>query len=345
MRFLQKRDLGFDQEQVINLYLPDPDDTLSRKSIKPFVDELRQRSEIKSASVGSGIYDPNTILPAASTLIEGNGKKRELMTNYLFIEEHFVPLLQLKLKEGRNLSADFGTDVQQGFLVNEAFVKQAGWTQAVGQDIEGFGHKGKVVGVLKNFHYKSLHSPIEPVVMIWNTFPASTLIVKLKPGSLPVLNKLWPKYFPETPLNYSFMDSAFGILYKADQVRMTLFNYFTLLAVFISMLGLYGLISMVSIQRTREIGIRKAIGASVVNIVALLSKDFVKLAIVAFAIAIPFAWYFMDRWLLDFAYRVDLEWWMFVLGGFLSLIIALATISYESFKAALLNPVESLRSE
>ncbi|OIN55497.1 ABC transporter permease, partial [Arsenicibacter rosenii] len=253
MHFLQNRSLGFNQEQVLSLALPD--DSAARASAPVFVNALRQRSEIRQVSPGSGLH-PDGLLPQATTIFRAKGKKRETMTNYGFIDEHFVPLLSMKLSSGRNLTNTITTDKQEAFLVNEAFVKMAGWEQPLGQAIEGFMHKGKVVGVVKNFHYQPLHNAIEPLVLVYNTFPASTVLIKVRPEYLPLVQSIWKSSYPEYPCDYSFLDSTFDAQFRKDRLMMTLFNGFAILTVMLSCLGLFGLVTYTTRQRTKEIGIR-----------------------------------------------------------------------------------------
>ena len=267
------------------------------------------------------------------------------MTNYAFIDEHFIPLLSMKLSSGRNLTNTISTDKQEAFLVNEAFVKMAGWEQPVGQAIEGFMHKGKVVGVVRNFHYRTLHNAVEPLVLIYNTFPASTVLVKVRPEHLPLVQSIWKSTFPEYPCDYSFLDSAFDAQFRKDRLMMTLFNGFAILTVILSCLGLFGLVTYTTRQRTKEIGIRKVLGASVSGIVVLLSRDFLKLVAVAVLLASPIAWYAMTRWLEAFAYKITIDWWLFALAGLLAVLLALFTVSFQSVKAARMNPVKSLKTE
>ncbi|GAB3953740.1 ABC transporter permease [Spirosoma harenae] len=341
MDYLRQYDLGFSKSQVLSLYLPD--DSTARAGAKAFANSLKSRSEIKGVTLGSGLSDG--AMAMASTNIQSNGKKRELMANYLFVDESFVPVLNMRLKAGRNLSIKSQADVKGGFLVNEAFVKMAGWKQGVGQPIDGFGHKGSVVGVVKNFHYQSLHNLVEPLVMIYNTFPTNCVMVNVKPADLPTVKTIWQSHYPNYPFEYSFLDDSFDKQYRKDRLMATLFNVFAGLTILVSCLGLFGLVAFTTERRTKEIGVRKVLGASVTNIVSLLSTDFLKLVLIAIVIACPLAWYAMHSWLQDFAYKTNLSWWLFALAGLLAIAIALLTVSYQSIKAALMNPVNSLRSE
>ncbi|QMW03178.1 ABC transporter permease [Spirosoma foliorum] len=342
MKYMQRVDLGFTKEQVLTVHLPD--DSLARMSAYALTDDLRQRTEIKDASLGSGIK-PDAILVKATTIFQSVGKKREVMGNYLSIDERFLPLMNMKLVSGRNVLAGSEADKNGAFLVNEAFVKQAGWKQAIGQPMEGFMHKGKVVGVVRNFNYRSLHTAIEPVILVFNASPPANLTLKMKPEQLPLVQAALQKHYPNFPFEYTFLDAAFDAQYRKDNLMITLFNGFSLLTMLVSCLGLFGLATFSAEQRTKEIGVRKVLGASVISIVTLLSKDVLKLVLIAIIIAAPLAWYAMNQWLADFAYKIDMAWWMFALAGFVAVSIALLTVSFQSVKAALMNPVRSLRSE
>ncbi|GAB3316619.1 ABC transporter permease [Larkinella ripae] len=342
MNFLQNHDLGFTKERILTLHLPD--DSTARAGARALANSLNDQSGIAGVTLGSGLQ-PAALVPMASTTIRSTGRKRELMSNYLFVDEQFMPLLGMKLKTGRNLSAQSKADQKGGFLVNEAFVKMAGWKTALGQPIDGFGHKGEVVGVVKNFHYRSLHNLIEPLVLVYNTIPASSLMVKMKPDQLPVVKAIWERHYPMAPFDYAFLEQSFEAQYHKDRVMMTVFNGFAALTMLVSCLGLFGFVTFTTGQRTKEIGIRKILGASVVNVVLLLSKDFLKLVLIAIFVAAPLAWYALDRWLQDFAYQVGLEGWIFATAGGLVVLIALLTVSFQSMKAALTNPVKSLKNE
>jgi putative ABC transport system permease protein len=284
-------------------------------------------------------------LSIATTFAGEGAKKRELMCNYYFIDKDFLPLLQIKLKEGRNISDSLSTDKTAAFLVNEAFVEKMGWTSALGQSMEGFGHKGKIVGVVRNFYYRSLHNVVEPLIMVYNTNPVLSVIIKIQPKDLPMITTTWKAHFPAFPFDHSFLDETYKEQYDKDRLTMKLFSYFTGLAILISCLGLFGLVSLMAVQRTREIGIRKVLGASVQQLITLLTRDLVKLIIIASLIALPLAGIAMGQWLTGYAYHISLAWWMFLLPVVLILLIALAVIGQQVIRAALANPVTALRTE
>ncbi|HWK06504.1 MAG TPA: ABC transporter permease [Puia sp.] len=342
MRFIEHKDLGVDRSQMACVSLPA--DSSSLAGSKAFCEALRHEAGIRGVTVGSGLPEGGASM--SSTTAYSEGKKREFMCNYFFIDPQFLPLLHISLAEGRNLSDSFPTDKKEGFLVNEAFVKNMGWKSAIGQSLEGGGCKGKVVGVMKNFFFKSLHNVIEPAVMIYNTNnPLVAALVKAPPQQLPRMKEIWKQYFPSQPFDYFFMDESFNEQYKQDRITLLLFNAFAGLAIFISCLGLYGLVSLITVQRTKEIGIRKVLGASLPQLVSLFTTDLMKLVAWAAGIALPLAGLAMVRWLSSYAYHTMLNAWMFILPVGIILVLALTVTALRIIRTALANPVESLRAE
>jgi len=341
MRFIEHKDLGVDRSQVACVVLPT--DSVSQVGSKAYCEALRHEAGILGVSVGSGLPEGGAAL--SSTTAYSEGRKREFLCNYFAIDPQFLPLMHISLVEGRNLSDSFSTDKKEGFLVNEAFVKNMGWKSAIGQPLEGGDNKGKVVGVMKNFFFKSLHNVIEPVVMIYKTDRPAAVLVKAPLKQLRRAKEIWKQYFPSLPFDCFSMDESFNEQYKQDRMTLLLFNVFAGLAIFISCLGLYGLVSLITVQRTKEIGIRKVLGASLLQIVALFTTDLLKLVVWAAAIALPLAGIGMVRWLSSYAYHVGLDAWMLVLPVGLILVLALAVTALRIVRTALANPVESLRSE
>lgn len=341
LHFIERKNLGFDKEELMNINLPR--DSAYKGAVAAFVNGLRQRPEVKDVTVGGGmVVDGLTI---GNLFAEDNGKKREVMCNYFPVDPHFLSVFKVELKEGRNLSDSFTTDKNEAFLVNEAFVKMMGWKSAIGKSMDGWGHKGKVIGVVKNFYYRSLHNVVEPLAMVYNTFPISITSVRMDPKYLSIIKDIYTHYFPTTPMDYSFFDEIVNKQYEKDRITMSLFNSFTLLAVLVSCLGLYGLVSLIAVQRTKEICIRKVLGASLSHLLAVLSKGFIKLICISLFIALPVAGYFMNKWLQSYAYHTPLAWWMFLIPAVLILVIAIAVVSKEIIKTAIANPVKSLRAE
>ncbi|WP_116872989.1 ABC transporter permease [Terrimonas sp.] len=339
MKFIREKDLGFSKDQLLNIFLPR--DSVYQGAVKAFQNDLRRQSAVKGVTVGYGMADATL----ASTYTSFEGKKREILCTYYVIDDWFLPVFQMHLLEGRNLSNSIITDKNEAFLVNESFLRTMGWQSGVGKDIEGFGHKGKVVGVVKDFYFKSLHNTIEPLVMIWNTFPANTTTVKISPANLSVVESIFKRHFPATVFDYAFVDDTVNKQYMQDNITMRLFNWFTVFAIFISCLGIYGLATLIIAQRAKELSVRKVLGATISQLLALLTKDYIKLLAWAMIIALPLAGYLMHHWLLSYAYRIQLSWWMFVVPVVFLLIITLVMIGREVIKAALVNPVKGLRAE
>jgi putative ABC transport system permease protein len=199
--------------------------------------------------------------------------------------------------------------------------------------------------VIKNYFFKSLHNAVEPIVILYNRQTVAVVTVKTDTKNIPRIAEIWKTHFPSQPFQYDFLDEALAGQYKKDRTTQTLFTYFTFFAIFISAMGLYGLVSLMAVQRRKEIGVRKVLGASLVRLISLLSKGFLKLILIASVLAIPISWYAMNKWLQDYAYHISLHWWMFTLPVVLIIFVALLVIAQQILKAAMENPVKSLRSE
>jgi hypothetical protein len=257
--------------------------------------------------------------------------------------------MNLKIAEGRDFSRAYGTDTS-AFMVNEEAVKQMGLKDPIGAWVSAWDKKGHIIGILKNYHTNSLHEPIRPLIVdVKEDLYFGVIIVRTEPGkakeALASLEKVYKDINPNYPFSYQFLDQEYEKLYRNEQVMAKLSNAFAVIAIMISCLGLLGLVMFSAEQRTKEIGIRKVLGATIANIINLLSRDFVKLVIVAFLIAAPLAGYFMHLWLQGFAFQIALSWWIFVLAGGAALLIALLTICVQAIQSAVANPIDSLRSE
>jgi len=345
MDFMRNRDLGFSKDQTLVL---DTNDDPGKDALKQAISSL---PGVKGVTLSSSV--PGGGDSGAYSEIENNkGDLQIANLDLYFVDYDYVNQYKIKMLAGRSFSREFGTDTAQAMLINEATAKLLGYSspqQAVGRRFKQWGREGKIIGVMKNFHFRSLQEVIKPLTMRIELKNLSLISVKVSPGHLPAtmaqIESKWKQLIPNRPYNYYFLDEFFDRQYRSEQRFGRLFINFAVLAIFISCLGLLGLASYSTLQRTREIGIRKVLGASVSGIVNLLSVDFLKLIIVSFFIAMPVAWYFMHQWLQDFAYRIDISWWIFILAGILAILIAIATISFQAIKAAMSNPVKSLRSE
>ncbi|UFH55856.1 ABC transporter permease [Spirosoma sp. KNUC1025] len=355
LRYIQQKDLGFADEQAI--VLPLRTDAM-REGYEAIKADLLRNSMIRAATACYGI--PGGLF--AGDGIKLPGKAEEISTNMFLVDPDYIPMMGMHIVAGRNFSSSYGTDLTEGFMLNESAVRSFGFgspQQALGKEIlwpkwvqsnpADTLKRGRVIGVVRDFNYKSLHQKIEPVVL--HIFPAafSSLVVRVQPtnltATLDFLKAKWQAQAPDWPFEYQIVDQEFEKLYRSEQLFGKLFSLFTALSIFIAGLGLFGLATFMAQQRTKEIGVRKVLGASVASIAVLLSKDFLKLVLVAILIASPIAWYAMNNWLADFAYHIDIAWWMFAGAGLMAIGIALLTVSFQSIKAALVNPVRSLRSE
>jgi len=349
LTYIQNKKVGYDKDQVLVLHntyvLGQQEEVLRQK--------LLQDSRVVNASISS-------YLPAGSTssnssvMLPADNASQSVSTQQYYIDYNYIPTLGMQLVAGRNFSKDFATD-STGIIINEAAARAFGrHKQVVGSTVSYiFNNQGnkavyKVIGVVKDFHFKSLHQRIAPLVMFLGDNSGS-LIVKVKTkdiaGLLATIKTHWTNFTAEAPLEYTFMDDRFAQTYQSEQKIGQILGIFAGLTIFVACLGLFGLATFTAEQRTKEIGIRKVLGASLPNIVGLLSKDFLKLVLLANVIAWPLAWYGMHQWLQDFEYRTNISWWVFALAGASALLIALITISFQAIKAAIANPVKSLRSE
>lgn len=353
LRYMQKTSLGYDKEHLISL----PYSNSINTPYESFRNELLQNPEIREVARSSRIPTGRLLDDMGASAYVGDSL-RPITTDIKFLatDYDFVPTYAIHVVAGRNFSRAFGTDTSN-FVLNEAAVQAIGWkssADAVGKNFKYGQFKGKVLGVVSDFHFESLRQKIVPIILV-NT-PVSptdsyfnTLSVKITgnhvTGALATLEKTWRKYMPEIPFRYTFLDESYAKLYESEQRQGTIFTVFACVAIFIACLGLFGLSAFTISQRVKEIGVRIVLGAKVNSIVVLLSGDFLKLVLIASVIAFPIAWYAMAHWLQDFAYRIDIQWWVFVLSAILALIVALGTVSFHAIRAAMANPVKSLRSE
>jgi len=343
MEYIGHKDLGVDRTGIAGIQLP-ADDSLLQGRSKAFCEALRHESSIQGLSVGSGLPIEGATL-SSTTVWSDNGKKKEMMCRYFMVDPAFLPLLKISLAAGRNLSDSFSTDKTEAFLVNETFVSMMGWKKPIGQAMEGQDHKGKVVGVVRNFFYSSLHKAIEPLAIVYTGSRTPAVLIKISPQALPRIKQVWKSHFPDRILDYDFLDKEFNEQYNKDKMMMFLFNAFTAFALFISCLGLYGLVALITLQRTKELGIRKVLGASLLQLVSLQSKDQILLIGWAALIALPLAGLGGQQWLTSYAWHARLSVWMFVWPVVTILLLALAVTGLRVTRSAQANPIESLRME
>ncbi len=350
LHYMQQKSLGFNRDQLVIMnYTND----LS-KNYEAFRNELLSDANFKDVARSSRIPSGRLLDNMGAATLSGDSMKPTTTDiKFVAIDYDFIPTFGMTLSAGRNFSKEFGTDTAS-FILNDLAAKSLGWLpgDAVGKDFKYGGTRGHIIGTVKDFHFESLHQPIVPMIFVM--MPPSQsyfndLSVKIAGKNLPVamaqLEKTWRKFAPETPFQSAFLDERFDALYKSEQKQGNIFTVFAGIAILIACLGLFGLSAFTITQRVKEIGIRKVLGASTGSIVSLLSKEFLKLVGIAAVIAFPVAWYVMHNWLQDFAYRISMPWWIFILAGIIAAVVALATISFQAVKAALSNPVKSLRAE
>lgn len=353
LRFIQQKNVGYAKEQVLLL----PVDGQVNDNIRVIKSEFRQNAAVERVSLASD--SPVFVEGGYSMRHPAMQTGQQKMVAGLTVDEDYVSTLGLRLIAGSDLNAadmdrisrsDNDSLTRSRFILNESAARELGWTphQAIGKRLDVNGRLGLIKGVVSDFHFASMKQKIGPLVM----FPQNggeVLLVRLSgtqlPNTLAFLESKWKTLVPGRPFSYQFMDEEFNKLYSAETRTGEIFSVFASLSIFLAFLGLFGLSAYTTAQRTKEIGVRKVLGASVASIVTLLSKDFLKLVLVAILIASPIAWYAMNRWLQDFAYKTTIEWWVFAFAGIVAISVALLTVSFQSIRAALINPVNSLRSE
>lgn len=344
--YIQNHNIGMNKEQVVSIEL---------KSMEPSKHQLVLKELAKNPNVISSSLNSFSFKGIANiTLLPEGTSEKELRACPVFAaDETFFDTYQVKFAAGRNFSKTHTSDLNEAFIVNEKAVKEFGWKSpqdAIGKKIIwAFGKEGKVIGVVKDFNYTSLKDDIKPLLV--HIFPQwyNSLTLRVKTDKLSstmsVLERNWKEISPQSLFNYSFAEDDFNSLYQSEINMRSVLSAFTFLSVFVACSGLFGLAAFTIRQRYREIGIRKVLGSSIKGIVQLLSKDFLKLVALSILIAVPIAWYGSNKWLQNFVYKTDIHWWVFLMAGSLALLIAFATVSIQALRAALANPVKSIRPE
>ncbi|WP_128545994.1 ABC transporter permease [Larkinella soli] len=344
VNYIQTKNLGLERENLI--YVPLEGQLLPKYAT--LKQELQRSPGIQAVTrMGSQPTD----IGSSTGGVDWEGKDPNVSIEFSQVPAGYdmAEVLKLKMLAGRDFSRAFATD-SVGYIINEQAARRIGYKNPVEKPLTFWGRKGKIIGVVQDFHFQSLHEPIQPLIIrLGEQDGYGNLLVRTQPGqtrqALASLEKLCRQLNPEFPFTYSFADQEYQKMYRSEQVVGSLANYFAVLAIFIACLGLFGLAAFTAEQRTKEIGVRKVLGASVTSIVGLLSKDFLRLVLIAIGIASPVAWWVMNRWLQNFEYHEDIPWWVFALAGTTAILIAFLTVSFQSVKAALMNPVKSLRSE
>jgi putative ABC transport system permease protein len=347
LRYIQNRKIGLNKDQMIEIGLRRADLPKGETLIK----ELSKHAGVIDATLTDFSFKEG--ISNIAVLPEGAAENELTSESVISVDHNFLKTFQISLSAGRDFSKSFATDPNEAFILNETAANLFGWkkpNEAVGKNIDwGLGKKGKVIGVVKDFNFTSLHDNIKPLIIHINPDWYRFVAIRIQPGkiaqSLTEIEGTWKGIAANSPFKYTFLDEDFGNLYKEEQNMKSVLTLFTILSLFVACLGLFGLAAFSIKQRFKEIAIRKVLGASVSNITRLVSKEFLLLVLIAAVIAFPLAWWGMHKWLQDFAYHIDIGWQLFAAAGVTALLIALLTVSYQSIKAAIANPVKSLRTE
>lgn len=347
MNFIKKKDLGFSKDHIIYSY----GETALRSNFEAFKNELIKNPKIREVYTSGEL--PITILSNSRPLFEGKTEREEYRVYCNAVDYNFLEFFNIEVIQGRGFSKEFGNDVAGTYLISETFAKMSGWKNPIGKKLNVMhgGEPREVIGVFKDFHNTSLHLNLEPMALYLSTpeRPRGYFAIKINSddikATLSFLEEKFIEFSPDYPFSYTFLDERVDRMYKSEQRLGTSFNYFSFIALFIACLGMFGLASFAAEQKIKEIGIRKVFGASVSKIVLLLLKKFILLVVLANIIAWPLSYYAMNKWLQNFAYKVNIDPGIFFMAGFLALIIALFTVGYQALKAATANPVEALRNE
>jgi putative ABC transport system permease protein len=355
--YLQNKDLGYQKDQVVIVPTNKP-----RKIGMPLAElyrnELMKQPKVAGASVSIMSFSETPWVNVGYT--DDKNVYRNLQFNA--VDPYFIKTLGIQIVQGRDFMADNPADYTSSMIVNEALVKEYGWDNAIGKKLPGKMEQ-QIIGVVKDFNYESLHTKVQPLAMVimpdsflrrvqdmnFTAAPQPRISVRLKPGNLSanlaILKQVWKSVAPDQEFEYHFLDESIAAQYKQEQRTAVISKIASALSIFIACMGLFGLATLTVARRTKEIGIRKVLGANVGSIVRILSIEFVKLVMIAALISFPIAWWLMNSWLKDFAYRIGISWWMFAIAIVASLAIAILTVSFQAIRAAIANPIKSLRTE
>jgi putative ABC transport system permease protein len=347
LKFMQNKNPGFNKENIVMI---DAEGTDTKKVYPVFKQELTAQSPIVGVTSSELGLGEGTGWSRSG--FEYNGKQKDVYE--YFVDADYIKLMGMKMIAGRDFDPKIASDTMTSVIINEAMLNDFGWTldNAVGQQLKGYSERltPVVIGVVKNFHFRPFSEKVEPQMFHqFHDYSSYKYFVKIRPGdptvALTTIKKAWTSAVPDLPLKYDFVDESLDRFYKSETRWSNIVGWAGGISIFLACLGLFGLAALAAVNRTKEIGIRKVLGASVPNIVGLLSKDFLKLVTIALLVATPIAWYFMHKWLQDFAYRINISWIVFVVTGIFGLTIALFTVGLQAVRAGVRNPVKSLRTE
>ncbi len=347
VRFMKNADLGFNKEQVIAISIPDDPDKFPGKEV--LFHSFSSIPEIKSLSFGGGgtnLGNSDNWMKAIIAGKDNNENEVQFILNQPSIDENYIDLLGIEIIKGRNFSSERSVDLERSVIINEAYAGIMGWDNPIGEILgEEENEKQEIIGVVKDFHFAALNNPIEPLKFLMLNDQPSYLFIKTDPKNLETVQKQWESIYSEDPFEYQFMDKHMASLYEKEEKEMSISTWLTIIATLISCLGIYGLSSHFIINRTKEIGVRKVNGAKASEVIVLLNRGFIQWVVIAFVIATPVSYFALSHWLKNFAYKTNLSSWIFIIAGLLALVIAMITVSWQSWRAASKNPVEALRYE
>jgi len=346
MRYIRNKDLGYDKEQIVYLRLKT---NKARRAIPIIKTELLKNANVVNVSATSGLTGGSGSQGTMTAI--NNEEEQKMMMRYSYVDFDYLSTMGMNLIEGRNFSKDYSSDTSTSVIINETAAREFGWDNPIGKEFKGDEGEPdyKVIGVVKDYHFYSLRQKIEPLIMFVNPRQFSYMVIKINTAdvqsTLNYIEKTWKEHLPGHPFDYAFLDEYFDSMYKSEADTGRLFGYFSLIAILIGCMGLFGLASFTVEQRTKEIGVRKVLGASISNIVTLLSKDFMKWVVLSGIIAYPAVYLLMKNWLSNFAYRTNIQIVTLILAGFTVVLVAFLTVSFQAIKAALTNPAKTLRYE
>jgi len=343
INFMKSKDLGFSKEQVLMVSLPDNEELKSK--LIQFREQVKNFSAIENASLIGGGALPGEENGKDIFQVTIDGIKTERVYNIYRIDENYCMLLGIKFVYGRNFQADRLSDKNDAVVINAALAKSLNWENPMGKTVWYGEHPRKVIGVVKNFHNKSLHNLIEPIVFIYDENYSSNLLVKTQTSNVDIIKSLWGEFFPDTPFELTYFDQFIDSMYAKEDHLVKLLGFFSMVSLALCCMGLFAVFSLHVLQKTKEMSIRKVLGANSINLLKSVTRSYMAITLLAIGIAIPIAWYFMNNWLNEFSYKIQMDLFIFILSASLILFMSCIALMYHVIKVLKVNPVDSLKYE